>query len=129
MNTFYLAGGLLEQIQVHAAAAAPDECVGLLFGHAERVGRILRLTNGSQTPQTRFFADPQALFAALKDADRRGERLLGSYHSHPRTDAFPSSTDLEGAQERTVQLILGRDAVRVFRLQGGSATELELKLL
>lgn len=129
MDTFCLPRELFKQIQTHAAEAAPDECVGLLFGRAERVSRILSLTNVSQTPQTRFFADPQALFTALLEADRRGEKLLGSYHSHPHTDAFPSPNDLSEAHGKTVQLIVGRDAVRVFEMQGGSATELELKLL
>ncbi len=129
MDAFCLPRELFKQIQTHAAEAAPDECVGLLFGRAERVSRILSLTNVSQTPRTRFFADPQALFTALLEADRRGEKLLGSYHSHPYTDAFPSPTDLSGAHGKTVQLIVGQDAVRVFRLYGGVATELELKLL
>ena len=128
MGAFYLPHELLEDVRAHAAEAAPDECVGLLFGHSEQVDRILRLTNVSPTPQTHFFADPQALFTALQEADRRSEQLLGNYHSHPQTDAFPSLTDLAGAQGKTVQLIVGRGAVRVFRLYGGVVTELELKL-
>ncbi len=129
MGVFYLPRELLEDVRAHAAEAAPDECVGLLLGCSARVDRVLRLTNVSPTPQTRFFADPQALFTALQEADRRGEQLLGSYHSHPQTDALPSLSDLAGAQGKTVQLIVGRDTVRVFRLYGGVATELELKLL
>lgn len=129
MGVFYLPRALLEQIQAHAAEATPDECVGLLFGRLGRVDRILQLTNASPTPQTRFFADPQELFTALREADDRGEKYLGSYHSHPRTDAFPSPADFAGTQDRTVQLIVGRDTVRVFEIQGGVATELELKLL
>lgn len=119
----------MEDIRTHAAEAAPNECVGLLLGQSGQVDQVSRLANVSQTPQIRFFADPQALFTVLREADRRGEQLLGNYHSHPRTDAFPSSTDLAGAHGETVQLIVGQDAVRAFKLQDGAATELELKLL
>lgn len=122
----FLTRALLETLHAHAAQAAPDECVGLLFGHGERVTRVQPLENASSTPRTRFYALPQALFAALREADDRGETLLGSYHSHPESAAWPSETDLE-APDGTVQVIIGQDAVRAFRLSGGVATELGLR--
>lgn len=119
---------LFERLCTYAAEAAPDECVGLLFGHGERVTRIQPLENVSPTPRTRFYALPQELFAALKEADDRGETILGSYHSHPRTPPWPSPTDLE-APDGTVMLIVGGGAVRAFRIDGGRAEELELNLV
>ena len=124
----YLPETFLEHLQTHAAETAPDECVGLLFGHGERVTRGVRLTNASSTPRTRFFAPPQELFAALKEADDRGEVLVGSYHSHPESPAWPSATDLE-APDGTVMLIIGQDDVKAFRLENGEAEELELHLV
>ena len=129
MNALCLPRVLFRDICAHAAETAPEECVGLLFGRAGRVSKTRRLTNAAKTPQTRFFALPQELLAAFKEADRLGEQILGSYHSHPQSDAWLSLSDLAGAQGDTVQLIIGQDAVRVFFVQGGVGTELELKLL
>ena len=128
MRYLHLPEHLLENLQTHAAETAPDECVGLLFGHGERVMRSVRLTNASSTPQIRFYAPPQELFTALKEADDRDEVLVGSYHSHPRSAAWPSKTDLE-APDGTVMLIIGQDAVRAFQVKNGAAEELELHLV
>ena len=130
-NTLYLSRVCLEAVYAHAAETAPGECVGLLWGQLEQPKRVTgtsKLTNVSKTPQTRFFAAPQELFTALKAADQRGQTCLGSYHSHPHSDAWPSASDLEAAPGETVQLIVGQDAVRAFRVQGGVATRLELTL-
>ena len=123
-----LPAALLEHLQTHAAETAPNECVGLLFGHGERATRGVRLTNASSVPRTRFYAPPQELFAALREADDRGEALVGSYHSHPRTPAWPSATDLE-APDGTVVLIVGQDGAKAFRLRSGEAEELELHVV
>ena len=128
MNVLCLPRVLYGDICAHAAETAPEECVGLLLGRAGQVVRVRRLTNAAPTPETRFFALPQELFTALQEADSHDERVLGSYHSHPHSDAWLSPADLAGAQEGTVQLIVGRDAARAFRIQGGVGAELELKL-
>ena len=132
MDALWLPRALLKDIRAHAAKTAPEECVGLLLGREGRVSRTRRLTNASKSPQTRFFALPQELLAALKEADSMGEKFLGSYHSHPQSDAWLSPSDLAGAQAGTVgtiQLIVGQDAVRAFLVQGGVGTELELELI
>ena len=129
MGALYLPPALLQDIRAHAAETAPEECVGLLFGQAQQISRTRRLTNAAQTPQTRFFALPQELLAAFAEADDLSEQVLGSYHSHPQSDAWLSPSDLAGAQAGAVQLIVGQDTVRAFCMQGGVGTELELKLL
>ena len=132
MDALWLPRALLKDIRAHAAETAPEECVGLLFGREGQVSKTRRLTNAAQTPQTRFFALPQELLAAFKEADSMGEQVLGSYHSHPQSDAWLSPADLAGAQAGTVgtvQLIVGQDTVRAFDVRGGVGTELELRLL
>ena len=124
----YLPEILLEHLQTRAAETAPDECVGLPFGHGEQVTRAQPLTNASSTPRTRFYAPTRELFAALNEADDRGQMLIGSYHSHPRSPAWPSATDLE-APDGTVMFIVGQDGVKAFRFRSGEAEELELHVV
>jgi proteasome lid subunit RPN8/RPN11 len=37
------------------------------------------------------------LFAAMRRIRESGQSLLGVYHSHPRTPAYPSASDVEMA--------------------------------
>ncbi len=117
-GTLHLTRTILNAVQTHAHDAAPDECVGLLFGHEAQVTRPVKLTNRAPTPRTRFFADPQELIVALSGADARGEALLAVYHSHPGGAAFPSSADVAAAQYDAALLIVTPTEVRAFRLRG-----------
>jgi proteasome lid subunit RPN8/RPN11 len=84
-------------IEKHAWESAPRECCGLLAGHDDSIEQLYRLTNIAATPETRYFADPKGIFQAQRIIRARGEKLLGIYHSHPNSAAFPSSTDLQQA--------------------------------
>ena len=125
-STLRLPYKILQAVQTHARDAAPDECVGLLFGYEMQVTRAVELTNRAPTPQTRFFADPQELIVALSGADARGETLLAIYHSHPEGAAFPSATDVAAAQYDAALLIVTPTATRAFRLEGARASAVTL---
>ena len=98
--------------------------VGTCTGNAHRS----TLINRAPTPQTRFFADPQELFAALSEAEACDETLLAIYHSHPDGAAFPSKTDISAAQYSAVQLIVTPTDVRAFVLEGQRVSEVKLAL-
>ena len=80
---------------------------------------------------TRFLIDPKDHIAARRAARGRGLEVLGFYHSHPHSPAWPSPTDVaEAAYPEAVHLIVsleggGADA-RLFRIERGSPVELPL---
>lgn len=93
---------LLEQ----AAAAAPEECCGLLIsdvitdtceGVVVRIDRAEPARNVAADPLTTFEIDPATLLCAHKMARAGGLRLVGYYHSHPNGRAAPSPCDQEMA--------------------------------
>lgn len=127
VRALYLPAAVLRAVRSHACDAAPDECVGVLLGHGERVARAMALPNRAATPRTRFFADPQELFDALRGADARGETLLAVYHSHPKGAAFPSATDIAAAQGTPLHLIVTPEAVRAFHISGADVAEVTLE--
>ena len=99
---------LLLEVFQHARECYPEECCGLLLGSDwEAPVRIVRCTNVQSTRVARgessldarraFWIDEQELLHALREADQRGERLVGIYHSHVDTAAYLSHTDLAGA--------------------------------
>lgn len=125
-GALHLPRTILHTVQRHAHNAAPNECVGLLFGHEAQVTRSAELTNRAPTPQTRFFADPQELIAALSGADAQGETLLAVYHSHPDGAAFPSKADVAAAHYDAALLIVTPTETRAFQVGGQHILAVEL---
>jgi proteasome lid subunit RPN8/RPN11 len=122
----------VEAIVSHATASAPDECCGLLIGAAGRIEKTAPARNIAATPRTKFLVSPEDHFAAIKHAREERLAVIGAYHSHPRTSASPSETDLAQAFDDTnfVQVIVGvsqgRFDIAAYRLLGSSFEALEL---
>lgn len=99
-------------IVAHARAAEPDEACGIVAGDApfELGGRPLRylpLRNALASPSA-FAPDPAELVAATVALDDAGEAVWAIVHSHPRSVARPSASDLAGAADPgALQLIVG----------------------
>ena len=84
-------------IEKHARRTYPAECCGLLSGSNGVITDIHPLRNDAEKPETRYSATPEDLFAAMRRIREEGQALLGVYHSHPRTAAYPSASDVEMA--------------------------------
>jgi len=85
-----------EAIIAHARAEAPLECCGLLVGVSGVIEEACRARN-MQRSEAAYLLDPADHFAAIRNARRTGRAILGAYHSHPRSPAMPSATDLRDA--------------------------------
>jgi proteasome lid subunit RPN8/RPN11 len=86
---------LVEEMFAHARECAPGECCGLLGGEGNRATAVYRLRNVAPRPEVAYEAAPVELFEAQRSMRARGERLVGVYHSHPRSsDPEPSRTDV-----------------------------------
>jgi desampylase len=94
---FPIPQAVVAAIVAHARAAAPDECCGVLVGAPDRVEVAVPTRNISDRPATRFLIDPKQHLDALRTARHRGLDVVGFYHSHPRSGAKPSPTDLAEA--------------------------------
>jgi proteasome lid subunit RPN8/RPN11 len=88
-----------EAILAHARAEAPLECCGLLLGTSEVVEEALRAANLRQSTIA-YLVDPADHFAAIRRARAEGRSVVGTYHSHPRSRAVPSPTDVREALYR-----------------------------
>ena len=127
---FHLRHEALEAIVAHARAECPAECCGMLIGRGASIDEAVRARNIAASP-TRFLIDPGDHIDARRAVRGRGLEVLGFYHSHPHSPAWPSPTDVaETAYPDAVHLIVslldgGADA-RLFRIEFGSAIELPL---
>ena len=129
----------IDAMVAHARAAAPSECCGLLLGVNGRIDRAMPARNiapgeAGRPSATRFLLDPRDHFEARRDARRLGLAVVGFYHSHPRSAAWPSATDLaESAYADAVHAIVSLSGatpgVRLFWIRDGAVTEAPFELV
>lgn len=118
---------VLDDVLAHAREDAPRECCGVLIGSGDRVVQSVRARNLAEGT-TRFLIDPRDHINAIRDARSRQLDVIGFYHSHPRSAAYPSETDIaESGYAGAMHLIVGVTAVgpeaRLFLIEGSSVTE------
>jgi len=121
---------VLRDIARHAEQAAPNECCGLLIGTGAGVESVHPARNLRQSP-TRYLVDPADHFAAIKSSRQAGLVVVGAYHSHPTSSAWPSQTDEQEASDADflyliVSLVTGE--TRGFRLVEGRLQAVPLRV-
>lgn len=116
---------LAQELVAHAVADLPNECCGMIAGRGGTAVRVLRATNAEGSPFM-YVMDPQEQLRLMDEIDESGDDLLAVYHSHTRSAAYPSRTDVELAFfPETLYLIVSiadRDnpEIRAFRLSRGA---------
>jgi proteasome lid subunit RPN8/RPN11 len=80
-----------DEMVAHASESAPNECCGYLRARDGQVEDVFRAENVRNSPYG-YELDPASLLAANELDDDGWE--VGVYHSHPRSPAEPSQTDV-----------------------------------
>lgn len=129
----YLEKKFIEEMIAHARKEDPDECCGIIAGKDGKVVKLYPATNEEKSPE-RYKIPPQELFNAIKDMESRGWDLIGMYHSHTHTEAYPSPTDVRLAfwpesLYFIVSLSPPAPLVRAFNIVESKITEIEIKVL
>jgi proteasome lid subunit RPN8/RPN11 len=118
----------MDELFAHAREDAPNECCGYMRMDDGRVAEVVRAENTYAAP-TRFMLDDKSLFAANQlDDDGHGVAI---YHSHPRSPAEPSQTDINiAAYPHWLYLIVSlqneEPEVRAWRIADGRVDEEEI---
>jgi len=85
---------MVEEIVEHARAGLPDEACGIVSGTGATATRFHPAVNGDASP-FRYSIESRDLLRIVTDIDDAGEDLLAIYHSHTRSAAYPSRTDVD----------------------------------
>jgi proteasome lid subunit RPN8/RPN11 len=114
----------------HARTEAPNECCGYLRATDGAVEQVYRAVNRRHSPYGYEF-EFDAL-RAVNELDDEGFQV-GVYHSHPRSPAEPSQTDINLAQYPhwtywIVSLVAAEPQVRVWRIADGRVEEEALEI-
>jgi proteasome lid subunit RPN8/RPN11 len=117
-----------------ARAEYPNEACGLLAGADDSASRIFPMTNAERSPVI-YRMEPKEQLKAFNEIEDEGLHLVGIYHSHTRSPAYPSATDVSLAYyPEAVYLIVSladRDEpdMRGFRIEDGKITEVALEMV
>jgi [CysO sulfur-carrier protein]-S-L-cysteine hydrolase len=114
-----------DELVAHARDDAPNECCGYLRARDGVVEEVFRAENPRNSPYG-YELDHQSLFAANALDDEGFE--VGIYHSHPRSPAEPSQTDINLAHYPDwtyviVSLAGEQPTVRAWRIADGTVEE------
>lgn len=102
-----IAKKLLNQIIEHSKQKYPREACGILAGRNGVVEKVYQMQNVSETPATRYFMKPQEQLKVFKEIRKLNLEMVGIYHSHVDSPAYPSATDLELAfYPEAIQIII-----------------------
>jgi proteasome lid subunit RPN8/RPN11 len=110
---------LADEMVAHCIAERPNEACGILATHGGLVVKVFRMTNASASP-VRYSLVPKEQLAVYRKLDEEEWDLGAVFHSHTRTEAYPSPTDVKLASENVPYLIVSLavepPSIRAFRI-------------
>jgi len=124
-------------IVAHCLDGYPDEACGLLggptSGDGEPTGAVTSIypcRNADASART-YTVDSRDLIKAMRAAEGDGGALIGVWHSHTHTDAYPSDTDVRQAVEPgwvyvLVSLKHPDPVLRAYRIRDGEIAEVDV---
>ncbi len=130
-----IARALIDELIAHASEEAPNECCGVVAvepassGAPARAVSVHAAVNTAASP-LKFEVDGRELLGLLDAIERDGLELGAIYHSHTRTEPYPSQTDINFAAnwpgvEWIIIGLAGPEAplVRSYMIDGPSVHE------
>ncbi|MGO9334182.1 MAG: Mov34/MPN/PAD-1 family protein [Acidimicrobiales bacterium] len=125
----------LDEMIAHCLGAYPEEGCGLLTGDvATGTVAAVHPTANLEASARAYTVDPREHLLIDRAAEADGRAVIGVFHSHTRTHAYPSPTDVAQAPDPSwhyVVVSLRDEAalVRSFRIVDGLVTEEAIEAL
>ncbi len=89
----------------HAENEKPNESCAILFGKENLVSEVF-LTKNIEESSVNFTISNEQLIEGYKIAEEKKVEVIGIFHSHPNSDAYPSNTDKKFMQSNPVAWII-----------------------
>jgi [CysO sulfur-carrier protein]-S-L-cysteine hydrolase len=128
-----IAADLLERIVAHARRDFPNECCGMIAVVDGRAVSVHEAENIAASP-LRFEVDGMEVHHTIEAIEDAGGTMGAIYHSHTRSEPYPSQTDINfaagwpGVEWLIVGLSRNGDPhVRSFRIDDGRVTEVPVE--
>lgn len=122
---------LVDRMVVHAREEAPNECCGLVAVRDGEAVEVRPMVNQAASP-LKFEVDGLAVLRANDEFEAAEAEIGAIYHSHTRTEPYPSQTDINfaagwpGVEWVIVGLhrATGEATVRTYLIEDGDVREL-----
>ena len=126
-----IARALYDEMIEHAQEEAPNECCGMVAARDGEAVKVHRAVNAAASP-LRYEIDGAEQYRIQMEIDDADLELGAIYHSHTRTDPYPSQTDINLAfYPDALYLIVGvaepaQPELRGYAIRDGQVSEAEL---
>ncbi|GIU99126.1 MAG: hypothetical protein KatS3mg014_0742 [Actinomycetota bacterium] len=133
MQMLRIPDDLYREMVEHGLREFPNEACGLLAGRDGVPVRFFAMRNLDASPVS-YRLDPKEQLRVFDLMDEEGWDLLGIFHTHTHSEAYPSETDLRLAfYPDAYYLVMSlsdreRPELRAFRIVDGEVTEEELEI-
>ncbi len=124
-----MAREIAEAMFAHAVWAYPSEACGLIAMDAGGEAKMVFCLTNTDGSEHRFTIDPVEHYGCVAYAETAGWHIGGIFHSHTRSEAYPSESDIGGGGDPSwLHVIVGpvvgsNPAVRAFRFDGDGVSE------
>jgi proteasome lid subunit RPN8/RPN11 len=129
-----IAQSLIDEIVAHSREEIPNECCGMVAGRDGEALSVHRARNALASPYS-YEVHPQDLFQLTQRFEDAGEEVAAIYHSHTKSEAYPSQTDINLAKGWPDPLYLicsladsEAPVVRAFSIRDDRVEEIELEV-
>lgn len=129
----YITSDILKQIIEHCKRELPNEACGILAGNGLNIVKAYEMENVDKSPSS-FLMDPKEQIKVFKHMRGSALEMLGIYHSHVCSNAYPSKQDVNMAFYPEVSYVIisladiDNPKVRSFRIKEGKITEEEVRI-
>ena len=89
----------------HAESENPNESCAILYGNGNIVSDVFLTNNIEQSP-VNFTISNEQLMEGYKIAEEKKMDVVGIFHSHPNSEAYPSNTDKKFMHSNPVAWII-----------------------
>ncbi|MGA7835210.1 MAG: M67 family metallopeptidase [Acidimicrobiales bacterium] len=95
-----------EAVLATCIRALPNEGCGLLLGTTDGVVREVAASENVADSARIYEIDPKVMLTATRRADDEGLEIIGVFHSHTHSAAYPSPTDVRQAPDPSWHYVL-----------------------
>jgi proteasome lid subunit RPN8/RPN11 len=125
-----MARNLYDDMVEHALRDAPNECCGMIAARDGEAVSVHRATNAAASP-LRYEIDGPEQYRIQMEIEDAGLDLGAIYHSHTRSDPYPSQTDINLAfYPDALYVIVGvagdEPEARAYTIRDSQVAEAEL---
>ena len=130
----YLITDNYQEIIKHCQKEYPKEVCGILAGKENKISKVYEMANISESPETCYLMNPEEQLKVFKEMRNLGIEMLGIYHSHSSSFAYPSRRDCEMVFYPEVDYVIislkdyNNPDVRAFKIIEGKIEEEKIEI-